>query len=273
MPIPPDARCPRCGAPISKLESRAPAHFRCGECRLIFDLRKLRPTSSEAALELDRGPRHPSSSGLLLASPPLAPPNRATSRPMNVPSGITLRDGGRPVDVVEPGVSSELVVVLPWLRVAGALWLHALWMGSLMAGLMVLAAFRREHVPRAALPWLGVACLPAVYVAAASWLNESVLILTRDSLQLLHRPLPLRSSLHVRAEEIAQLFCETSLIGSNEVQDCYDLRLISTDGRQLTLLRQSKSLALVLFVEELIERHFGIADQLVEGPRVVGRSR
>jgi hypothetical protein len=32
-------------------------------------------------------------------------------------------------------------------------------------------------------------------------------------------------------------------------------------------------LALVLFVEELIERHFGIADQLVEGPRVVGRSR
>lgn len=102
--------------------------------------------------------------------------------------------------------------------------------------------------------------------------NRTVLSARRGHLRVKHGPLPWRGNRDIDAADIRQLFV-TEVVSRHTDSDtnrttvthAYDLRVVLTSNKEVTLVRKLESHAQGEYLERTFERYLGIEDRRVPG--------
>lgn len=237
-----DVTCPRCSAAIPAADVDLPTQSaRCVACQAVFGFR---PAPSGAA-GLDR--------------PTVAMPKGFT---VDVEVGGVSR--GSPAAVP---VGTRFQATRTW-RSAAAYFMafFALcWDGFLLVwfaialsqGAWVMAAFGLLHAA------VGVGL---TYSTLAMFVNRTTFTVGDGRLRVRHGPLPWWGGLEVPSAGIQQLFCVNVIRRTkNGQQETFEVRLRSTDGRELGVVNGLTERDQALWIEQQLERALRIRDEPVRG--------
>ncbi len=102
------------------------------------------------------------------------------------------------------------------------------------------------------------------YVVITSFLNRTIVHVSRDELVIRHGPLPWWGNRRLKVREIQQLYCNRSSMEQNS-QWIYQLSAIMRDGRKLKLLSGFTDPDEPRYLEKILEERMNIAPQPVSG--------
>jgi hypothetical protein len=148
------------------------------------------------------------------------------------------------------------------------------WWGFLFVwyGALVVAAVSVQGGWVAAI-FMGVAGLPfvaagigIVYFALAGYRNRTFVTVSRDRLEIRHRPMRWFGEKTLATRDLAQIYCERNEHrGKHGTHASYSIHALSPERRKLEILKGLESPEQARFLEDRIERFLGIADLPVQG--------
>ncbi len=170
------------------------------------------------------------------------------------------------LDVVNHG--SHIEIVRKWFewRIVAITGFALFWDGFLINWYMNVAP--RADTMATYLPLVHVAVgLGVTYYAIAGWLNRTHILVGRGKVTVRHRPIPWFGNAEIDASKLKQLYAQERVIQSRRGRSTstFEVRAVTHDGRNTTLVSSLGSEEQALSIEREIERHLGIQDIPVVG--------
>lgn len=104
------------------------------------------------------------------------------------------------------------------------------------------------------------------YLCLAGFLNRTTIAVSRDRIEIAHRPLRWFGAKTLATRDVAQLYCErVEYRGKRGVSRSYRVNVVTPDGRKVELIQGLEGEDQARFLENRIERFLGIADTPVSG--------
>ena len=117
------------------------------------------------------------------------------------------------------------------------------------------------------LPWLFLLFnIAFIYPVLAKVVNKTHIFVSKDAIEIKHLPLPWPGNKRIEKRNIKQLYGKEEIRNHNRgVHISYEVHIISTDDRDLTLLKGLKTSSQALYLEQEIEKYLGIKNRKVRG--------
>lgn len=143
-----------------------------------------------------------------------------------------------------------------------------LWYGGLISAVALSGG--EGMIPAVVMGVFGLPFLAAgvflVYFALAGLLNRTFVTVSRDRIEVRHRPLRWKGERTLSVADCAQLYCERhEHRGKNGVSHTYSVNVVTPDRRKIELVKSLSGQDQARFLEYKIETVLGIADERVEG--------
>jgi hypothetical protein len=104
------------------------------------------------------------------------------------------------------------------------------------------------------------------YYAMALMFNKTTLSIKNDELRIKHGPIPWKGPKPISRTEAKQFYCKERISRNrNGTQVHYALHLQTSDGKDLKLITGLGDASQALYLEQEIERHWGISNERVGG--------
>jgi hypothetical protein len=112
----------------------------------------------------------------------------------------------------------------------------------------------------------GLVGVGLTYFVIAGYVNKTYITISYDSLAVQHKPLPFPGAQILKTSDIKQLYSKEKIYhGRNGTSCSYEIHVITHSGKTVKLLSGLSSSEEALFLEQEIEKHLGIQDQVVRG--------
>jgi hypothetical protein len=104
------------------------------------------------------------------------------------------------------------------------------------------------------------------YYAITGLFNTTTIQVEQGLLKVQHHPLPWFGNKKIQVLSLKQLYCnEVCKSSKSGFYYVYDLNAITTDNKQIKLIKSLPEKSQGLFIEEKIENYLGIKDEEVQG--------
>lgn len=104
------------------------------------------------------------------------------------------------------------------------------------------------------------------YYAITLWFNKTVIYVTRQYIQVSHKPLPWLGNKKIDANDIKQLYGKEKISTNNNMLPVsYEVHMIMNSGNDTKLLSGLKTSEQALYVEQEIEKYLSIKNKPVRG--------
>ncbi|MDM7862309.1 hypothetical protein QTP81_17005 [Alteromonas sp. ASW11-36] len=111
-----------------------------------------------------------------------------------------------------------------------------------------------------------IAGIAISYYAIAGWVNKSHIFVSKQMLEIQHKPLPWIGNKQFRATDLKQLYAKEKISNNrNGTHVTYEVHAILTNGKNAKLLGGLDSSEQALYIEQEIEKYLGIKDTAVRG--------
>ncbi len=232
--------CPKCGRSIAGEDISVKDGFaQCGTCRSVFNL-------SELAAQ--RGNRQ---------SEPMP---FARKSEVGMPKNFEKKTDFDGLTIVRKWRDLTAFILIPF----SIFWngFLAVWISiAISTGEYIMIAFASIHI---------AAGVFLVYSGIAKMINRTTVKVSTGELTITHGPVPWPSPKPISHHQVRQVYgkerVSRSSRGGTSVR--YELRTLTTDGRDIKLLSGLNDRAQVLFLEQEIERYWNISDERVGGEMV-----
>jgi len=114
---------------------------------------------------------------------------------------------------------------------------------------------------------LGISGLGFLYYALATWINKTHIYVSKNAIEIKHKPLPWFGNKRIVTKNIKQLYSKkqiSSSTSSSRSTISYHLRVVSIGEDDMRLLKVENA-EQALFLEQEIEKYLGIKDLRVRG--------
>ncbi|MBU2880934.1 hypothetical protein KO525_15755 [Psychrosphaera sp. B3R10] len=119
------------------------------------------------------------------------------------------------------------------------------------------------------LPWIHIiAGIAVTYYAITGWCNVTNIHVTKQQIQISHKPLPWIGNKTIDSHDIKQLYVKEKTSRNrnhNSYSVSYEVHTITNSGKVTRLLSGLSTSEQALFVEQEIEKYLGIENKLVRG--------
>lgn len=104
------------------------------------------------------------------------------------------------------------------------------------------------------------------YYALAGWLNTSHVYVSKDTIEINHKPLPWVGNKKLKSTALKQLYAREKIShNKNGTTVTYEVRAILKEGQNIKLLSGLKNSEQALFIEQEIEKYLQIENVPVKG--------
>jgi hypothetical protein len=117
------------------------------------------------------------------------------------------------------------------------------------------------------LPWIHILAGVAVsYYAITGWFNKTDIKVTKQYIDISHKPLPWIGNKKIDSNDIKQLYGKEKISRSNNSSSVtYEVHVIMNSGNDTKLLSGLASSEQALYIEQEIEKYLGIKNKPVRG--------
>lgn len=104
------------------------------------------------------------------------------------------------------------------------------------------------------------------YYAIAGWFNKSNIFVSRETIEINHRPVPWFGNKKLAASDLKQLYAKEKISNNrNGTTVTYEVHAILRNGKNTKLLSGLESSEQALYIEQEIEKYLGIKNSPVRG--------
>lgn len=104
------------------------------------------------------------------------------------------------------------------------------------------------------------------YYGLAGWLNKSHIFVSKESIEINHKPMPWFGHKKINATDLKQLYSKEKISNSrNNTTVTYEVHAILSNGTNTKLLGGLESSEQALYIEQEIEKYLNIKDSPVKG--------
>jgi hypothetical protein len=104
------------------------------------------------------------------------------------------------------------------------------------------------------------------YYAIASLFNVSTIFVSKDTLEISHKPIPWLGNKRLKSAELKQIYVKEKIKrNNNNTSVTYEVRAILLNGKSIKIISGLPNSEQALYVEQEIERYIGIEDVKVKG--------
>jgi hypothetical protein len=141
---------------------------------------------------------------------------------------------------------------------------NGVWIGN---GFVEILFSERELLPKLfslVFPLLGLGLL---YFTIATWLNKTQIYVSKNSIEVKHKPVPWFGSKRIKADNIEQFFVEEKYKGSSNGNPryLYNVLGLTSESVQVKLISGLEYRDHARYIEKTIEDYLGIENVKVEG--------
>ncbi|MDX2465358.1 MAG: hypothetical protein QNK31_12715 [Porticoccus sp.] len=145
-----------------------------------------------------------------------------------------------------------------------ALIFNGLWIGN---GFVEILFSERELLTKLSslvFPLLGLGVL---YFTIATWLNKTQIYVSKNKIEIKHKPVPWFGNKKLKADNIKQLFVEKKCVGSSNGNRRYKYNVLglTSESAQFKLIAGLEFRDHARFIEKTIEDYLGIENVKIEG--------
>ena len=141
---------------------------------------------------------------------------------------------------------------------------NGLWMSS--GFLEILMSDREWLLKLFALVFI-ILGVSSVYLSIATFFNKTQILVSRDTIEIKHRPIPWFGNKRVEINNLKQLFVKEKYWGSsnNNPKLTYNVHGLTKEDKQFKLITGFKTSNQALYIEQEIEKYLGIENVQVSG--------
>ena len=107
----------------------------------------------------------------------------------------------------------------------------------------------------------------SAYFALANWLNKTDIFVSKENMEIRHKPIPWYGNKIFPVITIEQIYCKERIksTGHGGFSVSYEVRYITKRGEDKILLSQIEKNEQALYIEQEVEKYLGIENQPVRG--------
>jgi len=112
-----------------------------------------------------------------------------------------------------------------------------------------------------------VLSIGSIYAAIAGLLNISSIVVSKDTLEIRHKPLPWPGSKKVNIEDVKQLYAKEKISRDSDktATITYQVYIVTRNGEDIKLVSGLEKSEQAAFIEREIEKYLGIKNEDVHG--------
>jgi len=175
---------------------------------------------------------------------------------LGLPDKLELRNTGAGIEIIRKWFGWQTV----FLTAFAVFWngfLFTWYSFALPSGLTTFTLFPLIHV---------AAGVGITYTALAGWLNTTRIGVDQGKISVRHGPLPWLGNKDLDGSMLKQLYSKEKISrGRSSSSTSYEVHAILSSGRNAKLVSGLESSEQALYIEQEIERYFGIEDAPVRG--------
>ena len=115
------------------------------------------------------------------------------------------------------------------------------------------------------LPFVAIG-IGITYYAIAGWFNKTSIFVSRDAVEIQHKPIPWIGNKRLLVNNIKQLYTKEKISqNQNGTSVTYEVHVIVFNGKIIKLVSGLESSEQALFIEQEIEKYLKIENQPVRG--------
>jgi hypothetical protein len=104
------------------------------------------------------------------------------------------------------------------------------------------------------------------YYALAGWFNKSNIFVSKERIEINHKPIPWFGHKKIKSSELKQLYSKENVSNNrNNTTVTYEVHAILHNGTNTKLISDLDTSEQALYIEQEIEKYLGIKDSLVKG--------
>ena len=145
-----------------------------------------------------------------------------------------------------------------------ALIFNGLWIGN---GFVEILFSERDLLTKLSSLIFPLIGLGVLYFTIATWLNKTQIYVSKNSIEVKHKPVPWFGNKRIKADNIEQFFVEEKLKGSSNGNRRYSYSVLglTSENVQVKLISGLEFQDQARYIEKTIEDYLGIENVKIEG--------